>query len=418
LASSGCSANASSTFTAESGTATTTLFDGATAHTIQFATGAAVQTVTIGSTNSTSKLTFQGGVITTTNNQAGVIIGSGFSTSATSLIPLTLSSSTTFAEASGSTVCTTTVNGGALYYNSTQASGTQGGSSAVRACINGAWEDLVSTAGLGIMLFGVVPDSGSQPGDLVGAAATAHTTGPCKAFWASATTVTVNPCVAYSGGRKVVVASTTVTIPTTNTNWVHICLTGTNNGPAASATSTSEVITAQLPTFSITNPVLCLADVSTSASAITGIYDVRTFTTSTKEFVITAASLGLGWIACPTTASQVTTCGTGGGVPVSGVIVATNGSTSTGAPNAIMTVAGPTMAKPILTASTVISGDIVASSATANRVTATALPSAPLAGLWANLGINRSATTSATLCTTTANATNCDNVVYFNMNRR
>ncbi|MEK7600333.1 MAG: hypothetical protein AAB462_04845, partial [Patescibacteria group bacterium] len=55
------SANASSTFTAEAGTGTTNLFNGATAHTIQLATGAAIQSVTIGSTNSTSALTLQAG---------------------------------------------------------------------------------------------------------------------------------------------------------------------------------------------------------------------------------------------------------------------------------------------------------------------------------------------------------------------
>ncbi|HSW37688.1 MAG TPA: hypothetical protein VLG37_04970 [Candidatus Saccharimonadales bacterium] len=415
------STNASSTLTLEAGLGSSALQigNGATAHGIQIGTGAAVQTIVIGSTNSTSKLTLNGGNISTTNNLGGVVIGSGFSQSDTSLTPLTLDSTITFTETAST--CTTSVNGGALYYNSAQSSGTQGGSTAIRACINGNWEDMVSTAALGIMLFGVVPDSGNQPGDLVGATATAHTTGPCKVFWASATTVTVNPCTAYSGGRKVVVASTTLT--TTNgtaNNFQHVCLTGTNNGPAL---TTSAGETANLPTFSIGNPVLCLADIDFAAAnnTISHIYDTRTFTNSMKEFVITAAAMGLSWIACPTTASQVTTCATttAGADPVSGVIVASNGSTSTTTPNAIMTVEGPTMAKPILTASTVISGDIVYNSTTANRVTAVVLPTGIAGtGIWSNLGINRSATTSATLCTTTANATNCDNVVYFNMDRR
>jgi hypothetical protein len=57
------SANASSTLTLEAGTGASAalLFNGATAHTVQLATGAAVQTVTIGSSNTTSTTLIQGG---------------------------------------------------------------------------------------------------------------------------------------------------------------------------------------------------------------------------------------------------------------------------------------------------------------------------------------------------------------------
>ena len=54
--------SASTGFTLENGTGTTNLFNGATAHTIQLATGAAAQSVTIGSTNTTSATSIQGGV--------------------------------------------------------------------------------------------------------------------------------------------------------------------------------------------------------------------------------------------------------------------------------------------------------------------------------------------------------------------
>lgn len=57
----GSAAKAANSITLEAGTGTTALFNGATAHTIQLATGAAVQTVTIGSTNTTSALTLQAG---------------------------------------------------------------------------------------------------------------------------------------------------------------------------------------------------------------------------------------------------------------------------------------------------------------------------------------------------------------------
>ncbi len=57
--------SASTGFTLENGTGTgvngVNLFNGATAHTIQLATGAAVQSVTVGSTNTTSSLTLQAG---------------------------------------------------------------------------------------------------------------------------------------------------------------------------------------------------------------------------------------------------------------------------------------------------------------------------------------------------------------------
>jgi len=57
----GSSANASNSVTLEAGTGTTALFNGATNHTIQLATGAAVQAVTVGSLNTTSSTTIQGG---------------------------------------------------------------------------------------------------------------------------------------------------------------------------------------------------------------------------------------------------------------------------------------------------------------------------------------------------------------------
>ncbi len=60
-----------STFTTEAGTGTTALFNGATAHTIQLGTGGAVQTITIGSTNSTSPLTLQSGIAAINLKPAG-----------------------------------------------------------------------------------------------------------------------------------------------------------------------------------------------------------------------------------------------------------------------------------------------------------------------------------------------------------
>jgi hypothetical protein len=63
--------NTSASFTAEAN-ATVNLFNGATAHTVQLATGAATQTVTIGSTNSSSSLALQGGAYSVNVGNTGV----------------------------------------------------------------------------------------------------------------------------------------------------------------------------------------------------------------------------------------------------------------------------------------------------------------------------------------------------------
>jgi hypothetical protein len=161
-----------------------------------------------------------------------------------------------------------------------------------------------------------------------------------------------------------------------------------------------------LPTFSQTAPILCLADVQVNASsAITAIYDTRVFATSGKEEVTTAATMGLGWIACPT-GNQVTTCGTTtqAADTVEGIIVASNGSTSTTTPNAIIVVSGPAETKVNLTGIT--AGQILVNSTTANRVTSVATGSLS-ATYDANLGITRSAS-PGTACSTTASAADCD----------
>jgi hypothetical protein len=173
---------------------------------------------------------------------------------------------------------------------------------------------LVSTAGAFFAFFGVVPDSGTTAGD-VQSLSTAGVTGPCKVSYASTTTVAVAPCTAYSGGRKVVVAQTTVTLNTmAANNWQHICLTGTNSQPASSTGNASE--TANLGTVSFasaTGPIVCLADVKDSgATGITAIYDTRVYTTTTKEFGYAAAALPIGVMVKPdsnTVQNSTTTSG-------------------------------------------------------------------------------------------------------------
>jgi hypothetical protein len=418
----GSNGNTSSTIDIDAGTgaAAIEIGDTSTAHGIKIGAGGAAagnaQTIVIGSGSTTtgSTVTITAGNSTTTSGTAGVFIGSP--TTDANQVNLQLDSFSTFAEA-GST-CSTTVNQGALYYNTN--------SNAIRSCVNGGWEDVVTTAGLGIMVYGVVPDSGSNPGDLI-SVVTAGTTGPCKVSWkqnasvGNSAQVNVAPCTAYTGGRKVVIANTTVvTLDGTVANqWEHLCFNTTGGLPTTLAAGTStEANTNNLPAFSANNPVVCLADIQMGAgtgtsATIAAVFDVRAFTTSIKEFATASTALGLGWIACPNV-KQVTTCGTTQGTAImEGVVVATNGATSATNPNVILAVSGPTMAKPTLTLN--VGGDLVQNSGTINRVTATGTTAGT--AVYGNLGVARSAS-PGTACTATASAANCDYQMYFNQARR
>ena len=122
----------------------------------------------------------------------------GSSTDDSTVVHLGLDSESTYTEAA---TCTSAIDG-SVYYNSA--------SHAVRLCINSGWEDMPSTAGLSLILFGVVAESGSSPGDL-GGLVTTNQSGPCKTYWLSSTSVRISPCSAYSGGRKVIVPQTDLT---------------------------------------------------------------------------------------------------------------------------------------------------------------------------------------------------------------
>ncbi|MDB5178430.1 MAG: hypothetical protein JWN01_373 [Patescibacteria group bacterium] len=361
----------------------------------------AADTVTIGSTNAASKVVLTGGVSTTTSGTAGVIIGSAGTD--TNQVNLQLDSYSTFAD---SGTCSTTVNQGALYYNT--------GNNAIRGCINGGWEDLISTAGLGIMLYGVVPDSGSgnDPGDLA-SLSTPGKSGPCKVSAATASTVNIQGCVLYSGGRKRIVATNTafaVTLSATNI-WVHICMNntaGNENTPLATV-ATTEV--AGLPSFSINNPITCLADVKVNGTAIQNVYDVRPFTTSIKEFVtVTTAAVGMGDIVIPSTSHVIMPGTVTAAQSVRGVVLSSLGATSTTTPGAIIAVAGPVVAK--ATAGT--AGAIVTQGIATNGY---AVTGGATTNTYSQMGYARK-TFPAVACGTTLNAANCDASLYFSMSLR
>jgi hypothetical protein len=363
--------------------------------------------VNINNQTGAARTSIKGGVLTTTNNTdttgAGVVIGTGYSTSDTNLIGLTLDSSASFTETANT--CATNVNYGTLYFNAASASG------AVRACVQGAWEDLVSTRGLGLITFGVVPDSGVGQGDIAGAAG--NTLSPCKVTWASATSVTVQACTAYSGGRKVNVSSTTlltnnVTAPNVSlaaSNYANICLNGTDNQPKFNAGNATENL-AGLPTWSANNPVLCLATVQASATAgnVGKIYDVRTFTTTQKTFVTfnALAALGTVIVQSTTTSNQMTgpTTGLGTAGAVRGVLVLEDsaGASSTTV-NAIIATAGPQWVKWNGTTGSYVGAQYVMSNGTNGYVSSSATAAT---AVYNNLGV-----VTRTVDSTCTAATNC-----------
>jgi hypothetical protein len=269
----------------------------------------------------------------------GILVGSASVTNNTQDL-LQLNSYDTLADTS---TCSTSSNQGALYYNVV--------SNEVRGCINGTWQDLVSTASLALQLFGVVPNSGNNPGDLVGASATntAGTGGPCKVNWASTTSVTVSPCLAYSDGREVSVPQTTIALTITANDYVNICLnaSGTPTLMGGSATPDGTQTAANLVNTNATtlsDPILCLATIKATGTAnnISVIYDTRTFTTTQKTYgTMASATEVLGGLVGPAAGGEVvaTTATTGA---VLGVVVATTNTAGTaGKPNIIYATQGP-----------------------------------------------------------------------------
>lgn len=298
---------------------------------------------------------------------------------------LQLDSFSTFADTAS---CSTTTNQGSVYYNTS--------SNTIRACTNGGWEDLVSTAGLGLLIFGVVPDSGSGAGDI--GAITGATNGPCRVSFLTTTTVKiVQGCTAYSGGRKVIIPDNTTptgSLTFTNGNFIHVCLTGTNNQPAF---STSGAEAANMPTFSANNPVLCLADIKTTNSVLASIYDVRTFTTTNKTFATLNAVTGIlgGIVTLSATANVVQLGSAIAQINAQGVIIVTAGSAATNnTVNMIIATGGPQYVKATGTSAL---GSYVQAIATAGYTSTAAVST----NAYSNLGVaNR---TIDTLCTLTTN---------------
>jgi len=331
----------------------------------------------------------------TITGTASPTVGIGNSTADTTQVLLQLDSFSTLADTE---TCGTTTNQGAMYYNTN--------SNEVRSCINGAWQDLASTEDLALQLFGVVPNSGPTPGDLVGANGNANS--PCKVYWVDATHFGVAACNAYSGGRKVAVAAiatqAVANITTTNL-WENICLnsSGVPTQMSGSTTTDGPQTLGNLTTTNATTlgqPLLCLATLkgNGTANTLAFIYDVRTFTTTTKTYAtITSATQILGGIVQQsTTAGIVSAVSSATATNILGVIVAGTGASSANAPNIIIATAGPQWVK-------AVSGTTIATSATDN--THTLIPSTT-AG-YVNSGTTLATDNSNIGVPQRANATSC-----------
>ncbi|NCU37598.1 hypothetical protein EOL96_00850 [Candidatus Saccharibacteria bacterium] len=351
-----------------------------------------------------------GSDVLSVNPSGNVVIGSATTNTTLNLLQLDSYNGDISAEASAA-ACSETVNQGALYYNTSMGS--------LRGCMGkGGWVDVSNPDTLGLLTFGIIPSSGGlnnsydlpsliQPGS----------SGPCKVSWASSTTVSIQPCVAYSGGRRVNVPQTTLstagdptlpgstTLSTTN-RWGHVCLVGQNSIPAFTSATGLATATAGMPAFNVAQPILCLADVqsvtSTPGTAIDNIYDVRTFSSTMKEAVTTSAASELGMLV-DAGANGALSPAVAGSDKLYGTIIVTNGATSAGAPNAIVSTVGPAWVK----ASTGTAGQFIRTG-TPNGYAST-VASIPNNSFYYSAGNAR--TSYSTVCTA---ATNCAGSLYVN----
>ena len=305
----------------------------------------------------------------------------------------------------GGLSCGSNTNSGALYYNNVMGS--------IRGCVGNAWVDISNPDTLGLLTFGIIPSSGGANNayDLP-SLKSSGVTGPCKVSFNSANSVSIQACTAYSGGQRVTYNGGTVTIPFTASNqWSHICMGGAGGAITASTPSTSP--TANLPTWSVDKPILCLADVrSTSAGAvgIAAIYDTRTFSSTLKEAVNTSEAVELGNLV-KTNASGAMAKGTSASAKLYGVVIVADSATptsGTGAPNAIVATVGPAWIKSV---SGTAGGFVIESSTAGYAQTTTNIPNNSFYYSGGNTRTSFTAGSTTTICSS-ANA--CSGSLYAN----
>jgi hypothetical protein len=140
-----------------------------------------------------------------------------------------------------------------------------------------------------------------------------------------------------------------------------------------------------------------------SGTAITGIYDTRTFVSSRKAFATiatTAPALGNIVISTATSGQSTVSAASSAAQPkIQGVVVATTGATATATVNAIISLSGPTWVK--ATAGTVNQYVETTAGATAGYADTTATAPAPTGGAYATLGV--ALTTWSNTCSSASN---------------
>ncbi len=336
------------------------------------------------------------------------IIGSGANSDAN----LTLLNLDNYNGQTDSVSCGAGNNEGAIYYNTTMGS--------IRGCVGNSWTDISNPDTLGLLTFGVLPSSGGTGNAYDLPALTVNgASGPCKVSRTQNNELHINQCVAYSGGRRMTVSDsylcivsntsncsrTALPISSTGTWYAHICLDPTGaavwQGGVAASTSTSA---STLPAFSVTQPVVCLAEVQVTNNIVSNLYDTRTFSSALKEPVNTSSPVDLGMLvdAGSTGAMQPSASGSKklyGAVDV----IDPSTPTSAGAPNIIVTVNGPAWVKAVGGSA----GSFVISSSTNGFATTTT--SIPNNSFYYSAGNTR--TSYSNTCTSVSN---CSGSLYVN----
>lgn len=299
-------------------------------------------------------------------------------------------------------------NQGAIYYNTAMGS--------IRGCVGNTWTDISNPDTLGLLTFGVLPSSGTIPYDLP-ALSIPGASGPCKVSRTQNNELKITGCTAYSSGRRMTVPESylcigtntsnctrdVLTVPSTATHWGHICL-DPSGAPVWSTAAAQSSETSGLPTFSVTQPTLCLADVKITNNIVDDLYDVRTFSSAMKEAVTSSTAVSLGMLVKADTTGSMEP-GTTRSQKLYGAVTVIDSSTpsSAGAPNIIVTTTGPAWIK----ATSGTAGGFVIESAIGGYATTTA--TIPNNSFYYSAGNTR--TSYSTLCTA---INNCSGSLYVN----
>jgi len=348
-------------------------------------------------------------VADTSNSQIEI----GNSTTDAAQVTLQLDSFSTFAD---SGTCNATTNQGALYYSTN--------TNAIRTCEDSGWRDVVTNGELGLLLYGVIPESGPKTGDLVGVDATISSAGPCKVYLGSAAnTIRWTDCTVYANGRKQVIAAQSTNfntgISTTANAFQNLCIFTAGSAPSFGTSSTTET-SASVPAWSVSTPPICLATIKENAggNGIVALYDTRVFTTSNKQYATLATASANGWAVklngtkgqyAPTNATTNA---------FAGVVAISNGTTATTTINGIIVIGGPAYVK--ATAGTV--GQIILPTATAGFSNTGAIPAAQSCGITSTctipapftyLGLAQSAFSNT--CTANGTSDDCRTSLFTNL---